>query len=101
MMLPVLKNCEGCGACCQHMIVPPFIINATQNEPQQRGVPTELLEELLPLWEVRFHLKERPCVWYVPETKQCRYYELRPQACRDFELNSPSCHACREKHGIG
>lgn len=95
--LPLLESCDGCGACCRHLIVPPF---QNRDEWDRLHVPPELIDEFLPLWEVRFYLAEQPCLWYDPETDRCRHYELRPQACREFEINSPSCMACREKWGM-
>ena len=100
MQLPLLDSCDGCGACCRHMIVLPFVISADRNEPAERSVPEDLLEELLPRWRVRLDLPEAPCLWFDPETLRCRHYDLRPDACRAFEINSPSCHASREKWGM-
>lgn len=93
----LLTNCDGCGACCRHMIVPPF---RDRNEPRSKHVPDTLITELLPLWEVRLHLPEQPCLWFDSESARCRHYELRPDACREFEINSPSCLACREKWNV-
>ncbi|MCA8998684.1 MAG: YkgJ family cysteine cluster protein [Planctomycetaceae bacterium] len=100
MSLTVLENCDDCGACCQHIAVPPFCRDANFDEIQERMVPDDLRAELEPLWEIRFQLPERPCLWYDESRKQCRHYEFRPQACRDFEINSPSCLASRRKQGV-
>jgi hypothetical protein len=51
--LPILADCDECGACCMHIPAPPYIINPQRNEPLEKGVPAELLEELLPRWETR------------------------------------------------
>jgi uncharacterized protein len=66
-------------------------------EARRKGVPRELIEQILPTWEVRLHLPESPCLWFDPATARCRHYRFRPDACREFEINSPSCVACREK----
>lgn len=97
---PILENCEGCGACCRMMVVPPFRRDATIDEFQNKQIPQGLLNEILPDWEVRFLLPERPCSWFDENSGRCRHYELRPEACRDFAINSPSCLACREKFEI-
>lgn len=100
MTLAILDHCDGCGACCRHMVVPPFRRDAAVDEFALKRVPPDLLAEILPDWEVRFLLPERPCAWYDEATRRCRHYVLRPDACRDFAINSPSCHACRELQGI-
>jgi Fe-S-cluster containining protein len=98
--LPILASCDGCGACCRHMIVPPFVLSGGRNEAREKGVSEELLAELLPRWEVRFFVAEEACLWYDAATARCRHYDLRPDACRAFEINSPHCHASREKWGV-
>lgn len=98
--LPLLDSCDGCGACCRHMIVPPFALSGGRNEAAEKGVPEELLEELLPLWQVRLQLPESACLWYDAATARCRHYQLRPAACREFEINSGPCHASRAKWGV-
>jgi len=95
--LPVLSSCEGCGACCHTVGVPPFRIDRLVNEPIQKQVPDQLLQELLPAWEVRLLVSASPCLWYDPATARCRHYAIRPDACRDFERNSPSCAAARQE----
>lgn len=94
---PVLNSCDGCGACCRTVSVPPFRIDHLVNEPFERNVPKELIDGFLPAWEVRLFVTESPCLWFDEATLRCRHYELRPQACRDFELNSPSCIAVRQQ----
>jgi len=96
MELPVVETCEGCGACCQLVPVPPFL----DGEMEQRKVPDELKDEIIGFWRIRFQIPEANCMWYDEETAACRHYEWRPQACRDFEIDSPSCHACRDQVGI-
>jgi len=96
--LPILSSCEGCGACCRTVGVPPFRIDYLVNEPQARHVPQPLIDEFLPAWEVRLYVTESPCLWFDSLTARCRHYDLRPQACRDFELNSPSCVEVRKEY---
>ncbi|WP_437224462.1 YkgJ family cysteine cluster protein [Planctomicrobium sp. SH661] len=100
--LPMLESCEGCGACCRTISAPPFRIDHTVNEPRERGVPQDLIDEFLPTWEVRFQvITDRPCLWFDEETLRCRHYDIRPSACREFELNSPSCIGVRHEYGPG
>jgi Fe-S-cluster containining protein len=99
-LLPLLESCDGCGACCRHLVVPPFVLSGGRNEALEKGVPSDLLAELEPLWQVRLQVPEAPCTWYDAATARCRHYDLRPDACRAFEINSPHCHASREKWGV-
>jgi Fe-S-cluster containining protein len=99
MSLPLLTTCDGCGACCRHMVAPPYVITRLRDESREKGVPDDLRAEFLPRWESRFYVPESPCCWYDERTARCRHYELRPDACRDFELGSPSCHATRQQWG--
>jgi Fe-S-cluster containining protein len=99
-LLPVLESCDGCGACCRHMIVPPFVLSGGRNEAAEKGVPSALIDELRPLWDTRLLLPESPCLWFDETTLRCRHYDLRPDACRDFERNSDPCRECRRKWDI-
>lgn len=93
--LPVLESCDDCGACCRTVSVPPFRIDHTVNEPEEKGAPEGLLEELLPAWELRLYVSAGTCLWFDEQTLRCRHYDLRPDAGREFEINSPSCLAVR------
>ena len=98
--LPIIPACDGCGACCRHMIVPPFVLSGGSNEALEKGVPQSEIDELLPTWQLRLELPESPCLWYDAATARCRHYDWRPEACRAFEINSGSCHASRTKWGV-
>jgi len=100
MNLPLLENCDHCGACCLNVVAPPFFINGERNEAIEKGVdPTEAarIEQVLfstPTTE------KSPCLWYDPETRGCRHYEQRPDDCRAFEINSYQCRHSRREHGV-
>lgn len=98
--LPVLDSCEGCGACCRTVSVPPFRIDHLVDELTEKQIPASLREEILPWWEVRLQVTGGPCLWFDERTLRCRHYDLRPDACRDFELNSPSCSAVRQEYQV-
>ncbi len=98
--LPVLDSCDDCGACCRHMIAPPFVITPERDEPAEKGVPPHLIEAFLPRWHTRLLAPEQPCCWFDSASLRCLHYELRPDACRDFSINSPSCRASRIKWGL-
>ena len=98
--LPVFDSCDNCGACCRHMIVPPFVMSGGRNEALEKSVPSELIDEFWPVWQVRLEVPESPCLWYDATTARCRHYEFRPDACRAFEINSGPCRESRAKWQI-
>lgn len=103
--LPILTNppesCEGCGLCCMHMAVPPFV----DEEERVRLVPPSIREELYKIYETRkmqfkmFGTDAIPCAWFNPVSRSCLYYEYRPDICREFELGNPSCLEFRAELG--
>lgn len=98
--LPLLSSCDGCGACCRHMIAPPFLMSGGRNEAREKGVPQSLIDQFWPRWTLRLQLPESACVWYDEAAAQCRHYELRPDACRAFDINSGPCQESRRKWGV-
>lgn len=98
--LPVIESCDGCGVCCMQTVAPPFTLRDGVHEAEIRQVPQHLIDEIMPTWELRFQLTERPCLWFDETTRSCRHYEFRPQACRDFELDSTICHLIRDRWGL-
>lgn len=80
--------------------VPPFVLIDGVHEAVIRGVPQPLVDALMPDWEIRLQLPERPCLWFDDAQRVCRHYNDRPQACREFEINSKSCHLVRERWGM-
>jgi hypothetical protein len=103
--LPVV-SCDGCGACCMHMHLPPQSVWADrvgELSPWAEALPAEVLQELLAHYrqaEADGWPEERPCVWLDLETKRCRHYEHRPAVCRDFEVGKAPCLQHRKAHGL-
>ena len=89
--LPVIDNCDDCGACCMVTPVPPF----QPGEETVLNVPPELMKQVSRRVEADEHFEKIPCVWFNGDTKQCRHYEYRPKACRDFEIGSDLCRLSR------
>jgi len=111
--LPVLDNCDNCGACCFEQGSPPGYLLFT-------GQITSELIKFLPDDYERFVMMPAdakaeindyidrleneltsgggPCCWLDIETRRCRWYQHRPSICRDFELNSEECHGWRDDH---
>lgn len=111
--LPMIANCEGCGACCMHMTSPPFGVYWIDGKPTLMGeddysqyefalisaAPQEardLMGRALDIEDDR----EIPCTWFDLETKKCRFHQFRPGVCRDFEVGGESCVATRKARGI-
>ena len=110
--LPVIKSCEGCGACCMEQSSPPgYAVLQSLGGSWPEAEDWERFKRLPT--KARVILKkyidrvmsnsppgdEQPCCWLDLETKQCRFYEHRPQICRDFEMGSEACRAWREDGG--
>jgi uncharacterized protein len=94
--LPIIENCNSCGACCQLTPVPPF----QPGEDIMKDVPDELMQPSRDRVAADQHFDRLACVWYDPELAQCRHYDLRPDACRKFEINSDLCHGARWDVGV-
>lgn len=103
-MLEVL-DCTGCGACCTHMVSPPFL--CLDDDEEFAALKTrrpDLAAELVADIERRIRDGDRtddaPCTWLDPGTMRCRHYEDRPEICREFEMGSEDCLAHRGREGI-
>lgn len=93
--LLIVDNCNGCGACCQHMNTPPFYSHVEEECPEELWA--EILSYLdSPEWSD----EDKPCLWYDAETRSCKHYEHRPTVCRDFIMGSGDCHASRLARGV-
>lgn len=100
--LPVINNCDDCGACCTgQAALPVHLVHDDKPEyrlPGCKPLPPELRAELKATVERMLRDKSfppdgTPCIWYDAEKKQCRHYEYRPTLCRD-EVK-PGDEACR------
>jgi uncharacterized protein len=113
--LPVIADCEKCGACCLDVGAPPDYVALTLN-PGLACDPTfvddaerlvRLPVEARRLLTVYLHLTESNpaarngvCTWFDEVTKGCGFYDWRPSTCRVFERGSPGCRLYRRRHGI-
>lgn len=106
-MLEVIQpvSCEGCGACCMHLGVPPFdeFDGAIDDQDIEfERLPQELKDEINAAWErgLTWFVGE-PCIWLDLTTRKCRHYEHRPVVCERFVPGNPICMEDRAAEGIG
>ncbi|QDU37210.1 Flagellin N-methylase [Maioricimonas rarisocia] len=100
--LPVIENCDDCGACCMTVGTPPFVLDEERDEARERGVSLPLRAEIQAR---RRELdatgrRDAPCLWFDPETLRCRHHEMRPQVCRDYTIGDWHCRFARRREGI-
>ncbi|MCE9531847.1 MAG: YkgJ family cysteine cluster protein [Planctomycetes bacterium] len=119
--LIAIPSCEGCGACCTYVGVPPgfgkFYFDNPDELPGEvwnsadgirwRDMPDELRATLIAQYEgmldgtiVEIPNDVTPCIWLNQTTRQCGHYDWRPQICRDFQMGSGACRAMRQGEGI-
>jgi Fe-S-cluster containining protein len=101
--LPVI-NCDGCGACCTGMTMPPFVPVAGEQEWEAfRLANPDLAVEIDAEYE-RMRAEDGwhngPCFWFDVETRKCKHYEERPEICQDFELGGEACLDWRRIMGL-
>ena len=94
--LPIIQDCQDCGACCQRTPIPPF----EPGEEAVRDVPESLLVPIRQRIEADQHFDLIPCVWFDAQSKSCRHYDLRPAACRKFEVGGDLCRLTRWDAGM-
>lgn len=118
--LPVIQNCDGCGACCMQQGSPPgylMVMNWNPAWGDMSGVedmkadierfkklPAEALRILKDYEKAVLKnatAEDMPCVWLDLNTKRCRFHEHRPQICRDFEIGCKGCRSWREMFEVG
>ena len=115
-MLPIIQNCDGCGACCFEQGSPPGYLWLLQLDAAARSswpdeedaarideIPADALAVIqdyarkLGSGEVS---GEGACCWLDQQTLRCRWYDHRPQICRDFEVGSEACRTWRNEYNV-
>jgi Fe-S-cluster containining protein len=95
--LPVIYDCQSCGACCAHKWSWPVL---RRDRSDASGIPPEMVRDDYPLLRT-----EGPrCVALTGDvgvSTGCSIYGVRPSACRAFTAGSPLCIEAREAKGIG
>jgi Fe-S-cluster containining protein len=113
--LPVIADCQDCGACCLDVGAPPDYVALSLNPDLARDatfvddanrlprLPAEalrLLAAYLDSTESNPSGRNGVCVWFDGVTKRCGFYDWRPSTCRIFEISSPGCRLYRRRHGV-
>ena len=95
--LPVIQNCDSCGACCRT----PSLIPVGFQRGWREGVPSEWLTEDARRREMGEYLTLSGCPWLNVESGQCIHYEHRPEICRNTpQVGDEHCRNSRKIHGI-
>ena len=107
--LPTISEatCNGCGACCLHIGIPPFA-SYDNDDFEFQALPRHLKREIRaqldrkpePSAAPNFQDAQQPCIWLNLETRRCLHYEHRPFFCREFRPGSEVCRDDREKCGM-
>lgn len=104
--LPMIRNCDQCGACCTGQAALPIHLVGDQfRMAPVSPLPPELAKELKDtvarFMKYGFPPDGSPCIWYDAEKKQCKHYEHRPTLCRDeVKPGDDGCRRWRRKVGI-
>jgi Fe-S-cluster containining protein len=107
--LPVIDSCDGCGACCGVVRLPPF--RRYFDEPggeegwdRLRWERPDLFTQILEADRARRERGESstgsPCLWFDPDSKRCRHHALRPSVCREFAIGGVDCLDARRRSGV-
>jgi Fe-S-cluster containining protein len=106
--ITVVSDCDSCGACCRFVTTPPFrrVFDGEGEDAWERlrrerpELQQEILEYERALRSSGAPFYGTPCLWYDPDSAQCRHYEYRPAACRAFAVGSPDCLDARRRAGV-
>ena len=78
-------SCEGCGACCQLMLL--HLKGKLEHEwAEKRGC----------MIGSDFVAFQYPCAYYDKQTARCKIYEKRPELCKAFPVGCNDCLLCRK-----
>lgn len=90
--LPVIDNCDDCGACCFSAGIPPF-------DPEETvSLPPDIMSELV-MYQSAGREPGMICAWLNSDRK-CSHHKYRPKSCRDFAVGSKMCVSVRQHYGI-
>ena len=106
-VLPVIESCDGCGACCQVVTVPPFyrVFDESGEDAWERlkADRPDVLAAFLADYQARRAAGGpyfgTPCIWFDATSSRCRHYQYRPRACREFEVGGDDCRDARRRQG--
>ena len=107
--LPIVDSCDGCGACCRVVTLPPFrrVFDGEGEEAWERlrWDRPDLLAAILAEERTRkatgLASFGSPCLWLDDNRLRCLHHDLRPKACREFDVGGIDCLGARRRAEIG
>ena len=96
----IVVTCDGCGACCMGMGVPPFdehgvnpvAVAEDDQDIEYQALPAYLKAEVDAAWERgTASFAGKPCIWLDLDTQRCKHYEFRPVVCAEFDPGNDIC----------
>ncbi len=97
--LPTVITCEGCGACCLHMGLPPYADDEVDflRENLPKVYSDFVAVQATRLLQLRVTgVDSVPCGFFNHVTRRCKHHEYPPDLCAGFEVGEPSCMWFRE-----
>jgi len=107
-LLPVIDSCDGCGACCLVVTLPPFlrVFGEAGEDTWERlrwerpDLVAEVLAAERALRAAGSPSFGSPCLWFDAATGRCRHHADRPRACRQFAVGGDDCRDARRRAGV-
>ena len=112
--LPVIQDCNNCGACCLEQESPPGYVwllvhggdrSDADDLARLASLPEKLRRELLDYIDDTRAGKPHPrggvCLWFDKQSRRCKHYDLRPSICRDvLQPGDEACLEWRAAYGV-
>jgi Fe-S-cluster containining protein len=92
------ESCDGCGLCCEGIFSPPamYLLRTSRVGGflfRPKNFPESLARQIEDHFD-RLAQGADPlphCLWFDPESRQCRHHEWRPSVCRNYPIGGEAC----------